>query len=191
MSLVAFRHRNHPHQLRVRGADDDIDDRRTPASIFDPLHEEHRFTLDAAASRANAKLPAFFDRRADGLAQSWEGHVVWCNPPYSNLYAWVSKARREISASCLKVVLLLPANRTEQRWWQELIEPVRDRIGTGVTTRNLPGRPRFGSASNPTGSHIRGPEPKRADGSRIRKTSSPFGVVVVVFERAEAARKGE
>lgn len=39
--------------------------------------------------------------------------------------------------------MLLPANRTEQQWWQLLVEPYRDRPGSPLTVRFLPGRMRF------------------------------------------------
>lgn len=147
-------------------SDDDVDDRRTPATVFDPLHTEHAFTLDAAANAENAKCPRYFDRSVDGLSQSWAGEVVWCNPPYSALAAWTRKALAEVASGCPKVVMLLPANRTEQRWWQELIEPRRD-AGVGVRTRFLPGRARFGTPKNPDGRWY---------------TSAPFGLVVVTIE---------
>lgn len=177
MSFVA---RNHPQQVGARGADDDTDDRRTPSAIFDPLHAEHGFTIDVAASAANAKLPRFFDRFEDGLSRSWAGEVVWCNPPYSALFAWVEKALAEVRCGCLKVVMLLPSNRTEQRWWQELIEPVRDR-GLGVATRHLRGRTKF---DGPAGAI----KPKKSTsplshGGGIRP---PFGCVVVVIEPLRA-----
>jgi hypothetical protein len=47
-----------------------------------------------AAAPHNAKCPAYYDREQDGLEQPWHG-VVWCNPPYSGLDAWVEKAWRE------------------------------------------------------------------------------------------------
>lgn len=39
--------------------------------------------------------------------------------------------------------MLLPANRTEQQWWQLMVEPFRDRPGSPLSTRFLPGRMRF------------------------------------------------
>lgn len=142
MSLVNFKARNHPQRSRKRGADDATDDRRTPRELFDGLHATHRFTVDAAASAANALLPRYWTVADDGLAQSWIGERVWCNPPYSNLEAWARKARTG-GAEC--VVLLLPANRTEQGWWQREVEPFRDRHGAGwdCAVRFLPGRLRF------------------------------------------------
>lgn len=68
-------------------------DRSTPASLFDPLHAEHRFTVDAAASPANAKLPRFWTLEDDALSRSWAGERVFCNPPYSDIRAWVEKGR--------------------------------------------------------------------------------------------------
>lgn len=132
-----------------------------------------------AASAANAKCARYFDRESDGLAHPWTGETVWCNPPYSDLYAWTKKALYEVQHGCRKVVMLLPANRTEQKWWQELIEPIRDR-GLGVSTKNLPGRPRFGTPENPEALHGRGLTRKRENGKCV--TSSPFGCVVVVIE---------
>ena len=165
----SFSPENHPQQVKARGAADRTDDRRTPAAIFDVLHAEHGFTIDVAASAENAKLPRFFDRDSNGLAQSWTGEVVWCNPPYSDLASWVSKALYEVEHGCRKAVMLLPANRTEQRWWQDLIEPVRDR-GLGVTTRNLRGRPKFEGPCGPIVNPTQG------------GAQPPFGCVTVVFE---------
>jgi hypothetical protein len=36
------------------------------------------------------------------------------------------------------IVMLLPANRTEQGWWQKHIEPFRDRAMSRLTTEFLP-----------------------------------------------------
>lgn len=41
------------------------------------------------------------------------------------------------------IVMLLPANRTEQTWWQRGIEPFANKIGSVLTTEFLPGRLRF------------------------------------------------
>jgi DNA N-6-adenine-methyltransferase Dam len=68
---------------------------------------------------------------------------VWCNPPYShpNLERFVRKAWAEIDIEL--IVMLVPANRTEQVWWQAGIEPYRDRPGGYLRTEFLPGRMRF------------------------------------------------
>lgn len=63
----------------------------TPPAIFDELNSEFRFTLDAAASDANAKCDTYFTLETDGLAQSWKGHTVFCNPPLWNRNLEVGK----------------------------------------------------------------------------------------------------
>lgn len=139
------------------------DERETPPELFKRLDARFAFTLDAAASHQNRKVPLYytrdglFQRQAcepeladipdlsdpagpdtpNGLRGTWAGQRVWCNPPYSDIRAWVEKAlQREAELT----YLLLP-NWTDRKWWQIHIEPVRDR-GLGVTTEFMP-RARF------------------------------------------------
>lgn len=143
MTLVGFHAANHPQQVGLRGARDDIDDRSTHRAYFDAWDRRFGgFTLDVAASAENAKCSRFFTREDDGLAQSWAGERVWCNPPFSDCRSWVEKAWAEYKDT-LGVVMLLPANRTDQVFWQKLIEPRRDRKGSPLTVEFLPGRMRF------------------------------------------------
>lgn len=169
MSLVARPSANHPRQVMLRGgADDLIDCRETPLPFWTELDRVHRFTLDAAANAENAKCRRYFDREQNGLTQSWAREVVWCNPPFSACAAWVAKALAEVRLGCPKVVMLLPANRTEQPWWQEMIEPVRDR-GLGVTSRFVAGRLRFRGATT------------QGDAQKPSENRPPFGVVLIEF----------
>lgn len=178
MTLIGKKARNHPQQVRRDGVDDTIDDRRTPGKVFLPLHEEFMFTIDVAASASNAKLPRFYTREDDGLAQRWEHERVWCNPPFSAIEPWVAKAWQEMHAGCACVVMLLPANRTEQSWWQVWVERFRDGapvacrscgLGIVLRTRFLATRIRFG---RPPGT----PVPKKGD-------RPPFGLVVLTWTR--------
>lgn len=142
MSLVGFKARNHPQQR----ADANVDDRAITLEVFAPLHARFRFTIDAAATPANARLPRFWTLEDDALAQSWAGERVWCNPPYSNIGVWVRKAIIQwgVAFPAELIVMLLPANRTEQLWWQEHVEPRRDgRRLHGPRVEFLPGRMRF------------------------------------------------
>jgi hypothetical protein len=195
--MLAVAPKNHPHQRRKRGADDSVDDRETPPDVFDPLNDEFRFTLDVAAARHNSKCRRYyalgpsphFDPRQgllfpevfvgdedaagiDGLVQPWaRGERIWCNPPFSNIEPWVRRA----AFAEATVVMLLPANRTEQPWWQSDIEPIRDgRAGwkSSPRTRFLAGRRCF-----------------RNRGAAITNRTSrnpPFGVVIVVWDRRES-----
>jgi phage N-6-adenine-methyltransferase len=144
MSLLRFRARNHPQQRPQRT----VDDRETPDDLFWFWQERWRFTIDAAADEWNAKLPRFWTRDDNALAKSWAGERVWCNPPYSSIEPWLVKAWQEAPGSCREsdeyaelVVMLLPANRTEQGWWQRHIEsPRRDGL---LEVEFLPGRIKF------------------------------------------------
>lgn len=50
-------------------------DWETPQELFDKLHEEFHFTLDAAANDHNHKLPRYYTEQTDGLKQDWGGSV--------------------------------------------------------------------------------------------------------------------
>ena len=162
MSLVGFKARNHVQQVGKRGANPKVDDRATAPEVFGPLHERFGFTIDVAALPHNAKLPRYFTPEDDGLAQSWAGERVWCNPPYSSIEPWVVKAHE---AEADLVVMLLPANRTEQGWWQRHVEPAR-RDGS-IEVEFLPGRMRFIAH----------------DATVIKPNERPpFGVCLVIWE---------
>lgn len=133
---------NHPSQVTARGAVDEVDDRATTRQQWNPLHARFGFTVDVAASRANAKCERFYTRETDGLAQSWANEMVWCNPPFSDLAPWLRKAWGEHQMT-RGIVMLLPANRTEQPFWQLMVEPYRDRSESPLTVEFLPNRMRF------------------------------------------------
>lgn len=197
--MLAMVPRNHPAMRRKRGfALDSVDDRETPSDVFDPLNEEFAFTLDVAAARHNAKCKRYFSRNPtpandvafsrqlsfiqdelpvgdpdaialDGLAQPWlPGERIWCNPPFSDIEPWVIKA----DGCDATVVMLLPANRTEQPWWQKYVEPYRDEhavLPDDPRTRFLGKRRQFRNA-----------------GEKIKNRTSknpPFGVVIVIWDR--------
>lgn len=141
MSLVGFKAKNHVQQVSKRGANPKVDDRATPPELFDPLNERFKFTLDVAALPHNAKCSRFYTPEDDGLSQDWRGRV-WCNPPYSDIRPWVEKAWQEVPLTTDLVVMLVPANRTEQAWWQDLVEPYRDN-GGWLRVEFLRGRQRF------------------------------------------------
>lgn len=163
MNLVRFKIENHPQQVAKRGAKDSVDERITPQSLFDRFNRLYRFTLDAAASAGNAKCESFHTLETNGLEQSWAGESVWCNPPYSNIRPWVEKAWEE-SKHTKSIVMLLPANRTEQAWWQDLIEPRRHLLRLEF----LRGRINFGVPGNEEGKW---------------HSSAPFGCVALIWRQ--------
>jgi len=155
MSLVGFHAQNHPQQqtsgqmlpsLADLGSRvDRVDDRAIRDADWEPLHARFRFTIDAAASAHNAKLPRYWTLEDDSLSQSWKHERVWCNPPYSNISPWVDKAWTEWGKRLCPdlIVMLLPANRTEQLWWQNAVEPLLREQRGDFHCEFLAGRMRF------------------------------------------------
>lgn len=179
MSLVGFKAGNHPQQTSVRGARDDVDDRGTQWEFIRELEDRfgEPFTLDVAAAPHNAKAPVYYTREQNGLARQWWGSV-WCNPPYSDCGAWVRKAWEEIAYRgtpyAHRIVMLLPANRVEQAWWQDQVEPFRDRPDSPLTVEFLRGRMRF----DRPGVEI-GPKGDRP----------PFGCALLIWSTNEGATR--
>ena len=87
----------------------------TPDWLFDQLHREFLFTVDASADAENFKIERYWDIENDGLSRDWSRERVWCNPPYGReIWRWIRKARESSGL----VVMLLPV-RSETAWWCE------------------------------------------------------------------------
>jgi phage N-6-adenine-methyltransferase len=130
------------------------DDWETPQSFYNALDREFHFTLDPAASHDNHKCEPYFTKEQDGLKQSWQGHIVFCNPPYGRKVGeWVKKGYEESLKPNTKVVMLLPA-RTDTKWFH-------DYIYGKAEIRFIKGRLKFGGC----------------------KDAAPFPSMVVIFKR--------
>ena len=114
-------------------------DWETPQDLFNRLNDEFHFTLDAAASDLNHKLPHYYTEKEDGLAQDWGGDRVFCNPPYGSRETglWTEKCWREAQKPDTLVVLLIPA-RTDRKSFHDFIYNKPN-----VTIRFLKGRLQF------------------------------------------------
>lgn len=169
MSLTRFGARNRPQQVAKRGANVTVDERATTPELFAELDERFGFSIDVCALARNAKCERFYSPEEDGLERSWAGERVWCNPPFSSIEPWVDKAWSEAGQASL-VVMIVPANRTEQGWWQRAVEPARDGRGSGtLSVEFLAGRTRFiHSGAERVGANER----------------PPFGCALLIWERA-------
>lgn len=114
-------------------------DWETPQDLFNKLHDEFHFTLDAAASEHNHKLPRYYTESENGLAQDWGGERVFCNPPYGSKETglWTEKCWKEAQKPNTLVVLLIPA-RTDRKSFHDFIYNKPN-----VTIRFLRGRLQF------------------------------------------------
>lgn len=91
----------------------------TPQKLFDALDQEFHFTLDPCSTHENAKCQKHYTKEDDGLSKSWQGEVVFCNPPYGkDLPQWVKKCYEESRHA--DVVMLIPA-RTDTRWFHDYV----------------------------------------------------------------------
>jgi site-specific DNA-methyltransferase (adenine-specific) len=93
----------------------------TPKEFFRALDAEFHFNLDPCATESNAKCKRFYTIEDDGLARSWGGARVFCNPPYGReLHKWVKKCYEESRNPDTLVVMLIPA-RTDTSYFHEYI----------------------------------------------------------------------
>ena len=124
----------------------------TPHDFYEELNREFNFNLDPCANEDNAKCKIFFTEENDGLKQDWEGHTVFCNPPYGReIPKWVEKCYQEGQKDNTTVVMLIPS-RTDTKWFHNYIYGKSE-------IRFIKGRLKFGDSKN----------------------SAPFPSMVVIF----------
>ena len=113
----------------------------TPQGFFDKLDKQFNFTLDPCATEASTKCTKYFTEEDDGLAQSWKGHTVFCNPPYGrHIGEWLKKAYAESRQHNTLVVMLVPS-RTDTKWWHDYVMRAKE-------VHLVRGRLKFGNSDN-------------------------------------------
>ena len=117
----------------------------TPQELFDKLNAKYRFTLDAAASKDNAKCVKYFSKEDDGLSQSWRGERVFVNPPYARGITglWVKKCFDEYWEDRERIICALLPARTDTKWFHNYCLS-----GSGARIEFIKGRLKFGGATN-------------------------------------------
>lgn len=130
----------------------------TPRDLYAALDAEFHFTLDPCPMDDAERIMEF-----DGLARSWAGHRVFCNPPYGNAIGnWLAKAREADVA-----VYLLPA-RTDTRWWHDYVLDIPPLVKGADEIRFVKGRLKFGDSKN----------------------SAPFPSAIIVYHGPRASVQG-
>jgi len=103
----------------------------TPVEVYDALNAEFAFDYDPCPIDDATRI-----MENDGLAGSWAGRRVFCNPPYGpGIGKWLYKAPEAFVA-----VYLVPS-RTDTKWWHDYALKA-DEI------RFIRGRLKFGEAIN-------------------------------------------
>lgn len=121
-----------------------------------------RFDLDVAASPLSCWGVKGFTVADNAFAQQWFGHV-FMNPPFSQIGPWIDRMFDQLP-NCRSVTALLPADRTEQRWFQQLWLHLVERKATDRVCWLTP-REKFGTPEDPSG--------------RRRKNHPPFACFAV------------
>lgn len=115
----------------------------TPQDFFNELDKEFGFTLDPCATEENAKCPHYFTKETNGLKQSWEGEIVFCNPPYGReIKKWVEKAYKEKQNNKNTIIVMLMPARTDTSYFHDYIYNKVKEI------RFIRGRLKFGNSKN-------------------------------------------
>lgn len=144
------------NNLYISRTEKTIDTWETPDYFFNLLNQEFHFTLDAAASKKNAKCDKFFDKKSNGLIQNWEGETVFVNPPFGYIEEWVLKCYEEGKKEKTTVVLIIPS-RTDTAYWHDFIMEASE-------IRFCKGRVNFWRNGHPT------------------KNGSTFPLAIVIFK---------
>lgn len=128
------------------------DEWSTPQGVYDTLHAEFAFDVDAAASAENHKAPFWFGLdhpyQKDALAMEWfpYGKMFWLNPPYSKCREFIAKAAQQATKGCTTVCLV--PSRTDTRWWHEHVwDHKKHAPRPGVEVQFIKGRLKFGGAT--------------------------------------------
>ncbi len=96
----------------------------TPDWLFGPLNKRHRFDLDAAASRGNAKCRRYFTEKQNALSRLWRSKACWVNWPYGcepGNDVWAAYARRQVELGIAKRLCALVPVKAETAWYQDTI----------------------------------------------------------------------
>ena len=144
----------------------------TPDELYSGMNSFFNFTLDAAATHENAKCEEHFTIEENGLEQSWEGHTVFCNPPYGrNISEWIKKGYKESQKDNNLKVFLLPVRSDTAAWF--------DFISRCSNIYFIKGRLKFNNRTLPS---------YKEDGSH-KLSSATFPSTVVVFDRCREGKR--
>lgn len=139
----------------------------TPQDLFDKLNTTYHFTLDPCSTHENAKCPKHYTIEENGLKQSWQGEIVFCNPPYGReIGKWVKKAYDEAMKGT-KIVMLIPA-RVDTKWFHQYLYKQEE---NGIRVEFIKGRLKFINRTLPSW---------RADGN-FKASPATFPSMLIYF----------
>lgn len=131
----------------------------TPYKLYHDLNALWNFTVDVACEVDTALCSKYYTPKEDGLMQDWSTETFWCNPPYSDLKPWLTKAA--VSHKQGATGLVLVPSRTDTIAFQNYAVPECTCICF------VKGRITFGDPN--------------ADPNK-KKNPAPFPSVIIVFD---------
>lgn len=91
---------------------------KTPRPLFNRLHAEYAFTVDAAASISNHLLPRYWTQAHDAFKQDWLCERSFWNPPFSSVARWLTHAIEQRDRGAFSVGLVMGS--IETAWFHDL-----------------------------------------------------------------------
>lgn len=88
------------------------DDWGTDQKLYDILHQEFSFTLDACADERNAKCKDYLSQEINALEVDWWGRV-FMNPPFSKTAEFLEKMMVQLDEEHIELGVALIAARTD------------------------------------------------------------------------------
>ena len=96
------------------------DEWETPINHFEEWDKEFKFTLDACATKNNAKCDNYITIETNALKVEWKGRI-FCNPPYSKIKEFLQKAEIELRKGKVELIVFLTFSNTDTKWFHKYI----------------------------------------------------------------------
>lgn len=92
----------------------------TPLDFYTWVDKRWKPSLDVCASAANTKCPSFITREQNAFHTPWnpQNKVAWCNPPGSEVSAWIPLCAQQATEKGLTVICLVQAG-VGSTWFRE------------------------------------------------------------------------
>ena len=108
----------------------DRDSRFTPSEFMAGVYEAFgEIDLDPCAnvlSPVVARHRILLSEGGDGLAEDWDGRLVYVNPPFSELLKWLRRAHDQWRAGNVETIVCLVPVRTDSSWFHSTLSADAD-----------------------------------------------------------------
>lgn len=153
--LKAAKSKNPHAASRVNDDDPEKNERYTRKKLREALQHRFRFQVDAfghPGAPMSQLIGAWYTKADNAYRQDFKKRRTFFQPPWDQIAEAVAFIHGQADKGMPLGVLLMPANRGEQPYWHQYIEPYRpDRGGSGVRLEMIEGRENYGNPDDPEG----------------------------------------